>query len=316
MVGGENSAVVDKGLRRLPWAQLPADVRAVVEEILGAPVVTAVSQPGGFSAGSADRVRTSTGAKAFVKAISARMNAGAADLHRREARVTAVLPAAASAPELLGVHDDGEWVALVLQDLDGWHPVLPWQAGELRAVLTTLQAIARCPAPAGIPAAGNDFLDQLAGWHRIAADPPQHLTAWATARLPQLCALADAALADLGGDALVHSDLRADNLLIRPDGTVAVVDWPWACRGPAWLDTLMLLTEVHQYGGHDVHSFLAQGLPAHAAPQQVTNFLAGYAGYFLDAARHPAPPGMDSLRAHQRAKGTALLSWARSRLAA
>ena len=62
--------MVDAAGVRVAWADLPARVRDVVEEILGAPVVEAVSQPGGFSPGSADRVRTADGRRAFVKAVA------------------------------------------------------------------------------------------------------------------------------------------------------------------------------------------------------------------------------------------------------
>src|SRR5690606_8378163 len=41
---------------RLPWADLPDPVRAQVEQVLGAPVVTAIDQRGGFSPGVAARV--------------------------------------------------------------------------------------------------------------------------------------------------------------------------------------------------------------------------------------------------------------------
>lgn len=115
---------------RISWAQLPQRVRVAVEEILGASVVEAVSQPGGFSPGSADRVRTGEGVRAFVKAAGLDPNPDPPQLHRREARITAALPVTVPAPRLLGHYDDGDWVALVLQDVDGWHPVTPWHAEQ------------------------------------------------------------------------------------------------------------------------------------------------------------------------------------------
>ena len=51
---------------RVLWADLPLRVQAAVEEILGSPVVQAVSQPGGFSPGCADRIVTADGRRAFV----------------------------------------------------------------------------------------------------------------------------------------------------------------------------------------------------------------------------------------------------------
>src|SRR5688572_2131054 len=136
---------------RIGWADLPADVRAAVEDILGAPVMTAVSQSGGFTPGAADRVQTADDRRAFVKAVSQTRNADSATMHRREARITAALPSMAPAPRLLGSHDDGDWVALVLSDVEGQHPRTPWEGGELEAVLHTLDTMATDLTPSPVP---------------------------------------------------------------------------------------------------------------------------------------------------------------------
>ncbi|HMG30563.1 MAG TPA: hypothetical protein VK585_10640 [Jiangellaceae bacterium] len=52
---------------RAEWPDLPAGVRAGIEDLLGAPVVAAVNQAGGFSPGLAARVRCADGSRAFVK---------------------------------------------------------------------------------------------------------------------------------------------------------------------------------------------------------------------------------------------------------
>lgn len=74
------------------WDELPGRARAGVQEILGAPMITSESRPGGFSHGTADRLRTTAGTTAFVKAIGTSMNGGAAGLHRQEAKIAAALP--------------------------------------------------------------------------------------------------------------------------------------------------------------------------------------------------------------------------------
>jgi aminoglycoside phosphotransferase (APT) family kinase protein len=302
---------------RMRWGQLPADVQAGVEAVLGSPVLSAQSQAGGFSNGTADRVRTRSGSTAFVKAISTAMNAGAADLHRREARITAALPRSVPAPRLLGVYDDGDWVALALQDIEGHHPALPWREPDLHAALDMLTRLAELVTPCPIadaPAASEVLADAFAGWDRIAASPPDDLDAWAAHNLPALRRLAADALGALHGDTLVHYDVRADNLLIDTAGQVTILDWPWACRGPAWLDTVMLLATVHLHGGHDVETLLSRGVTSQAEPQNVTAVLVAQAGYALDAARLVPPAGMGHLRAFQRGKAHALLRWARQRL--
>ncbi|MEV2241935.1 phosphotransferase [Micromonospora sp. NPDC049891] len=298
---------------RLRWHQLPADVRSAVEKIIGDRVVEAVSQPGGYSPGTADRVVTANGRRAFVKAASPAQNPDTPDMHRAEARITAALPAYAPTPRLLGCHDDGHWVALVLTDVDGRHPVTPWQAEELDAVLGALERMssALTPSPvAQVPVIAERLAEEFAGWRRVVDDPPPELNPWAQAHLDELCQWADRGLASMTGDTLCHVDVRADNLLVDRAGRVTVVDWPWAARGPAWLDTAMLLLDVRLQGGHDTEALLRR-LPLTAAvdPDVVTGLYAGLAGFFTDRARLPPPPGIPTLRAFQHAQAEVLLAW-------
>ena len=213
---------------RIGWADLPHNVRGAVEAMVGGAVVEAVSQVGGFSPGTADRVRTADGRRAFVKAVSPAQNERTVDMHRREARVTAALPAGVPAPRFLGCYDDGEWVALVLQDIEGRHPTTPWAPEELDRVLTVLEHLAASLTPPPLPGVETaaDFLaEHFAGWHRISADPPADLHPWAARHLDDLRALADRGLAALTGDTLVHTDIRADNILLGPQGRVTWARW-------------------------------------------------------------------------------------------
>jgi aminoglycoside phosphotransferase (APT) family kinase protein len=303
---------------RIGWADIPQHVRHAVEDIIGGTVVEAVSQVGGFSPGTADRVQTADGRRAFVKAVSPQQNEHSVEMHRREARITEALPPEAPAARLLGCHDEGGWIALVLQDIEGRHPATPWSPDELGEVQAALDGLAAAPIPArltDLPAATGMLAHEFAGWDRISADPPPDLHPWAARHLDELCALANRGLAALAGDTLVHADVRADNLLLSPDGTVSLVDWPWACRGPRWLDTLLLLVNVRLYGGHDTHALLASRSAATGAdPQDLIAALAGLAGFFIDAARQLPPVGLPTLRAFQRAQGHAVLSWLREEL--
>jgi Ser/Thr protein kinase RdoA (MazF antagonist) len=301
--------------QRIGWADLPSHVRAAVEEIVGGTVVSAVSQTGGFSPGTADRVVTADGRRAFVKAVSPAQNEDSPAMHRREAAVTAALPVGVPAPRLLGSFDDGTWIALVLEDVDGRHPATPWQADELARVLAALRQLAETLTPApltGLRAAADAVADDFAGWRRIVADPPADLDPWVASHLGELCELADRGLRVLPGDTVVHLDARADNLLLDSDGRVMVVDWPWACRGPAWLDTVLLLINVRLFGGHDTEALLAECAAwSGANPADLRAVLAGFAGYFADRARRPPPPGLPTVRAFQRAQAETVTSWLR-----
>jgi hypothetical protein len=314
-VSDDPPAVEAAGVR-VAWTDLPVRVRTAVEDILGSAVVEAVSQPGGFSPGSADRVLTADGRRAFVKAVAGSINPHSPTLHRREIAVTAALPARAPVPALLGSYDDGDWVALVLTDIEGRHPRLPWQADELEAVRDALGALATMPLTGGLerlPGTGAGFAEDFAGWKRLREDPGLGLDPWAARNLDRLDRAADRAEVALAGDCLVHGDGRADNLLIAPDGSVVIVDWPWATRGAGWFDRLALLVNV---GLNDREAPLEELLTAwlpDVAAADVDAVLAGLAAYFADVARRPDPPGLPTVRAFQRAQGEVVLRWLKQR---
>ncbi len=308
--------MVAGGGSRIRWEQLPDRVRHGVEEILGSPVVEAHSQPGGYSPGTADRVRTAAGGTAFVKAVSPAQNPDTPGIHRTEAAVCRQLPDDVPTARFLGLHDDGDWVALVLEDVEGRHPATPWVPDELEATLGALATLARrlTPSPVhGVPTATEAVAPLFAGWERLAEDPPADLGPWETAHLDELIGLSRAGVEALAGSTLAHLDVRADNLLIRPHGEVVVVDWPQACVGPPWLDTLVLLANVNLHGGHDVDG-LAARWAAQASPAEIDAFLAGLSGFFLDQARRPSPVGLPTVRHFQRVQGVATLDWLRRRL--
>src|SRR5262249_42046069 len=83
---------------RFEWAALPGRVRAAVEERLGSRVVSAETQPTGFSPGVAARLLTADGRRVFVKAVGPEPNPGAPYIHRREASIVQQLPSDAPVP--------------------------------------------------------------------------------------------------------------------------------------------------------------------------------------------------------------------------
>lgn len=179
---------------RLGWQQTPARVRAAIQSRLGAEVVDAVSQPGGFSPGLAARLWLADGRRVFVKAISADRTPMGPSSYRAEARVTAALPPSVPAPRLLWSYDDGDWVALVLEDIDGHPPAQPWRPEELDRVLAALAALAvdLTPTPVDAPAVTDKWAESCTGWRRLAAAGDRRLAEvapWAWAHLDRLAEL-------------------------------------------------------------------------------------------------------------------------------
>jgi Ser/Thr protein kinase RdoA (MazF antagonist) len=229
--------------------------------------------------------------------------------------VVGQLPSNSYVPALLGVYDDGAWVGLVFEDVDGHTPAVPWNAAELQAAMIALQQMAEVFTPSplpDLPPVTSFYAGVFAGWERIRTEPPADLDPWAQRHLDDRCRLAGRGLACLAGDSLLHIDIRADNLLIRTDGTVAVVDWPWACNGAAWFDQLLLCISVDFYGGHDPEKLVLHYLET-VSSDDITAALAGLCGYFTNVARQPPDPGLPTVRAFQRAHAQSTLSWLRRR---
>ncbi|MCX3059772.1 aminoglycoside phosphotransferase family protein [Streptomyces beihaiensis] len=305
-----------QGVRR-HWDSVPEPVRRALAEALGAPVVRARTQSGGFSPGVAARVTLADGRRAFVKAVSAQANPHTPKFHRAEARNAAALPESVPAPRLLTTYDDGTWVALAFEDVAGRQPHVPWRAAELTRVLDAVARLGRTPAPPGTRPAVDRLAENFAGWRRIVDEgrgPGAGLDAWSVRNAPRLAELASSWTDFADGDMLAHADLRADNILLTADDVV-FVDWPHAVRAAPWFDLLVMLPCVRAQGGPQPERvFSAHPLGRAAEPEGVTRALAGLAGYFLEQAGRPAPPGLPTLRAFQRAQGEAAVAWLRARL--
>lgn len=308
---------------RPAWADVPGWLRQEVESLLGGRVAAAETQPGGFSPGLAARLRLADGRRAFVKAVGSAQNPDSPGIHRAEVRIARALPAAVPAPRLLAHLDRDGWVALLFEDVEGRPPAQPWQADDLGRALRAVGDLAALltPSPVEAPSAAVAVGESMHGWRTLAADSAAGrddlagLDPWAARHLGLLAELESGWEDGAAGDTLAHGDLRADNLLLTPDGRVVVVDWPHACLAAPWFDLVLMLPSVRMQGGPPPEGLFArQKAAAGADPAAVTAVLAALTGFFLSRARHPAPPGLPTLRAFQAAQGRVALAWLRERL--
>jgi aminoglycoside phosphotransferase (APT) family kinase protein len=302
---------------RVAWEDVPPPVRQAIERACGAPVTEAITQPGGFSPGVAARVRCADGTRRFVKAASAETNPDTPQFHRREAKMLAHLdPLIAAgrlpAPRLRGTAEHGPWFALIVDDVDGRQPALPWQDGQLDLVLSAVDrlAVALTPAPAPAPAIAEYLGDDFTGWRTLARTPgDDRVDPWSRARLGELAALEATWAGHAAGDTLLHSDIRADNLLLTGDGVV-VVDWPHACRGAAFADLVFFAPSVAMQGGPEPATLLARSRAGRAASRDaVTAVVCALAGYFTERSLRPPPPGLPTVRRFQAAQGEITRRW-------
>jgi aminoglycoside phosphotransferase (APT) family kinase protein len=302
---------------RLHWDQLPGGVRHALEARLGSTVTESVTQPGGFSPGVAARLRLADGRRVFLKAISSHPNADSPAIHRREARIAAALPRSVPTPRFLWSYDDGDWVAIVFEDVDGWTPVTPWRPEELSRVLGALTQLvdSLTPSPVAVETIAERLREPLQGWRtlqsaaRAKSDDLGGVPEWARRNLDRLAALESEWEVASAGETLLHFDLRADNILLTAD-RVLVVDWPHASLGAGWMELLQILPSIAMQGGPKPWEIFDSHPLGRTAPDRaVTAVLAAVAGYFTRQSRLPAPPGLATLRAFQRDQGIPALEW-------
>ena len=311
---------------RVAWQDVPEPVRTAIEGVCGAAVIEARTQPGGFSPGVAARVRCANGARWFVKAASAEVNPVAPRLHRQEARVLAdldplILAGHLPVPRLRGTVEHGPWFALVIEDVDGRQPAVPWRDDELDLVLAALDRLAEAltPAPATVastvPPVTEYLGDDFSGWRTLARAPgDDRLDPWSRAHLAELAVLEATWATHVAGDTLLHADLRADNLLLTHGGgagdRVVVVDWPHACRGAAFVDLAAFAPSVAMQGGPEPADLLARSRIGHKVSREsLAAVVCALAGYFTERSLQPPPPGLPTVRQFQAAQGEVTRRW-------
>ena len=310
-----SSSVPARGVR-IHWDDIPSEVRTALERRLGARVVEATTQPGGFSPGLAARLLLANSTRVFLKAVHESANPDTPDIHRREARIVAALPTTAPVPRLLWSYDEGGWVALCFEDIEGRHPSEPWAADDLTLVIDALKTMATALTPAPIDAgatAADAIRTTINGWQLADRRRETRLDPWALRHLGRLAELEAGAADASAGDTLLHFDVRADNVLIA-GRRVYVVDWPWARTGAAWVDWVAMAPSVAMQGGPDPESFLRRFDIREISPPAIDAVLCAIAGYFVVHALDPPPRGLPTVRDFQAAQGRVAIAWLQRRL--
>ncbi|WP_146072329.1 hypothetical protein [Arthrobacter sp. Y81] len=166
-------------------------------------------------------------------------------------------------------------MALILSDVEGRRPHLPWRTAELTSVLDTLLELSRTPVPPALghlPPLEHELADAFEGWKRIGSDPPEGCDPWILTNLEALGQLAEGGL------------------------------------------TALLNVRVYD-PGFDVESVLrSHQVFAPATADGINRVLSGLGAYFTDAGRQPPPPGLPTIRSFQRRQGEAVILWLRQRL--
>ncbi len=268
---------------RLPYSDVPRMIRTWVEQTLGSPVVATAEQVGGMSPGCATRLTCADGTRAFVKAVGVSLNPDTPGLFRREVGVLEHLGEHELWARLLASYDDGDWVALLIEDVEGRHPDFADDA-ELDAVLAGTDRLSEVLQARAVPPSVDlvDVGSVLAKW----AETLERLS-----EAPQAAPLPPWLRSDPHGWARVlrehagrpmphlsHWDIRVDNLLRRPSGEIVFVDWGTTARGPGWVDPLLARLERVDEPWFDASVASSPAL-VEAGDEVITAFLAGFGAH-------------------------------------
>jgi hypothetical protein len=336
---------------RLRWGSLPAAVRSPVTDRLGSPVVDAVSAGAGFTGGFASRLLCADGTRAFVKAESAVRNPPIAAAYQREAEVNRALPAGLPAPALLWAFAADDWIVLGFEDVGGRVP--QWSAPDDAVAVFALvrevsERLAVPPEGLALRTLAEECSGELMVWREWSG--PVDAREWTSLEVDRLARLEahweDAA----AGTAMIHCDLRADNILVgagvgagratgwpgpgrhgpaggraaepvglRAAGPVRgrawLCDWNWPCLAAGWVDLVMLLPAAFGAGIDADAVLAADPIGRLADPDAVNAVLAAFAGMFVVRSAEPPPANASPwIRGHQRHYGRLTLAWLEHRL--
>jgi hypothetical protein len=271
------------------------DARAVLITRLGAQPLVRVAG-GGYTLMERWLVDLADGERAFAKLAVDESTAG---FLRDEHRVYSQLEAPFM-PRLLAWDDDGELPILVLEDLSAarWPP--PWRPEDVEAVLRALAELHATVPPPGLP---QLTLDELHTWREVEVDPEPFLSlglcsaSWLGQALPELLRATDRCV--IGGDTLLHLDVRSDNICLR-DGEAVLVDWNWAHTGNGAFDIAFWLPSLYVEGGPT---------PPEVLPD-AGELTAVVSGFFAPVAGLPPHAGAPTVRPLQLAQLKVALPWA------
>ncbi|MCP4306339.1 MAG: aminoglycoside phosphotransferase family protein [bacterium] len=252
---------------------------------------------GGFSSAGLWVISTAGGVRRFLKAATTDDNAR---FLRDEVLVYEQLDEPFM-PELEAWVDDGDRPFLIIEDLSDRHWPPPWSIRDIDAVQAVCSAIAATPPPSGL---GDEARTALARnfWPKVAADPAAiealgvASPVWLEAALPRIIEVEREAR--VTGEALVHADIRSDNLCVGD--RVKVIDWNWAFVGNPMIDVVAWLPSLYLEGGPAPWDLVVGEAP----------LVARIAGYFLLHATLPRNPDVrPDIRRFQRSQGVVALQW-------
>jgi phosphotransferase family enzyme len=316
---------------KAPWRAVPAAVQRAVEEVAGARVTRGARIWGGYGPAPTFRLRLADGRGVFFKGIHGASNEFAQRALSSEERVYRELGALITpwAPRFYGAVAVDDWRALLLEDL-GPKSAPPWTLALARDAARDFAAFHAHTLGCAMPGWLESFTDDAADitWERVeeetggfgrlaelACDHASNAHAWLRAAQPQLARVASLVGAIPGPYALIHGDVRSDNLRVV-NGHLRLFDWPFAQRGLPEFDLVEFAQSVTVDGGPEPERMVDWYRDRLAVRDDALDAsVCWLAAFFAHFAWQPDIPELPRLRRFQRQQLAVTLRWAARRLA-
>jgi thiamine kinase-like enzyme len=275
-----------------------SDLGQRLTALVGAQPLEWTPRAGGYSTAERYTVTLADGRRVFAKTAEAEHMAA---WLRREHEVYASLRGS-FIPALIGFGDDGRQPLLVIEDLSHADWGQSWTPERVALVREALDELHAAAAPPNTRPMRETYATWFGRWRTVAADPEPFLSLglrspdWLDERLPAIVEAAEAAPVD--GDAVVHLDVRSDNLCTL-DGRAVLVDWNFVSFAAPELDLVCWACSLALEGGPAPW----QLLPGNAA------FAAFLAGIFASSAGLPPPETAPTVREFQARQLAVALDW-------
>lgn len=310
-----------------PWRAVPERVRDRAGGVLGSPVTSAVRTYGGYAPSATFRLSLADGRRAFFKgSYPLPADSDARWFIEPEERAYRRLERYIRpwAPAFLGSFREGEWHALLMEDVAG-ESVIPWTAAKARRAARSYAAFHRGTLGKRLPAwlsrtqhrefgvywsAISRSEDRIAALAGLAGTRRREAEDWIRRALPDLVRGERRLVRARAPLALLHFDTRSDNIRLERD-LLRIFDWPFPSVGPPEFDLAAFAQSIAGEGGPDperVVEWYAEVLPVRVSP--LVGSIAGIAGYFADRAPKPPMEGLPRIRSVQRRQLKASLPWA------
>jgi hypothetical protein len=195
-------------------------------------------------------------------------------------------------PQLLGAVEADGWRGLLLEDLTGSAVPPPWTPHAIDSCARALAILHHREPLVTLPVDwhGRDrpqpYFDRITARQRALGDLPTTCRGewweWFEQSRPQLEA-AYHALFGPGRKALVHNNVRSDNLFLR-NGETILIDWDHAIIGTPAYDSVYWALGVEREGGGPASAAHAryEAIAGPVSADEVFGVLAFWTGYFVD----------------------------------